>query len=364
MRLEVCGLSSSGEDRLWRIAIVSTPHIKTPPRGFGGSEEVAGGLAEELVRRGHDVTLFATDDSRTAGTLQYYPPALARGPYDHPGYREVIHVCHALACSHFDLVLNHCLKAVPALALYHEAPVLTTLHYRPSILDDFPWLDYVAVSHRQAELARGAGLNVVGVALNGIDPSPYQVVADKDDYLLWIGRFHVYKGPDLAIEVAERLGMRLLLAAPPPPQDQQDFFDARIKPRLRGRIEWIGGVEGDDKCRLFERAWCTLFPIRWEEPFGLVMVESMAAGTPVIAFRRGSAPEVIADGRTGFVVDDLEAMVTAVPQARSIAPRACRQRVDTYFTVSAMTDAYLALCRSLLAHGNTRCAAIPESALA
>lgn len=332
-----------------RIAVVSTPHIKAPPEGYGGSEAVASSLAEELVRRGHQVTLFATHDSHTAGALQYFPSALPRGPYDgQAGYREVIHLSHALADQTFDLVLNHCLKAAPALALYRQAPALTTLHYCPPILDDFPWLDYVAVSRRQAELARGRGLHVLGVAYNGIDPSPFQVVSAKQDYLLWIGRFHEYKGPDLAIEVAHRLGARLLLAAPPPPEDQVDYFESRIRPHLgRDGIAWVGAVEGTDKCRLFEQARCTLMPIRWEEPFGLVMVESMAAGTPVIAFRRGSAPELIADGRTGFLVEDVETMAAAVSRTQTIDAQACRRHVEAHFSITAMVDAYLALSRSL-----------------
>lgn len=341
----------------WRLAVVSTPHIRTPPQDFGGSEQVAAGLAEELTRRGHQVTLFATADSRTSGTLRCFPPAMPGGPYDHSGYREVIHLCHALACYDFDLVLNHCLKAIPVVAVHRGAPVLNTLHYHPPILRAFPWLNYVAVSHRQAELSRRAGLNLIGVVPNGIDPTPYQVVANKDDYLLWIGRFHYYKSPDLAIEVAERLGMRLLLAGPPPPEDQREFFETRIRPRLGGRIEWVGPVHGIRKYRLFERARCTLCPVRWEEPFGLVMVESMAAGTPVIAFRRGSVPEVIDDGVTGFVVDDVEGMATAVQRAHSINPWACRQRVERHFTTTVMADGYLALAEACLSRAAQRSSA-------
>jgi glycosyltransferase involved in cell wall biosynthesis len=326
-----------------RIAVISTPHIKTPPRGYGGSEEVASGLAEELARRGHQVTLFATPDSRTAGELRTFPPALPTGPHGHAGYREILHMCHALAEGDFDLVLNHCLQAAPALALYRGGPALTTLHYHPPAVDYFPDLDYVAVSHRQAELARKSGLHVMGVAHNGIDPTPYHWQTPKEDYLLWIGRFHYYKGPDLAIEVAERLGARLLLAAPPPPQDQQEFFEERVRPRLRGRVEWIGGIEGEEKFRLFECARCTLFPLRWEEPFGLVMVESMAAGVPVVASRRGAAPEVIAHGQTGFLADDAAGMAAAVEQARALSPAACRRRVEERFTCRQMADAYLAL---------------------
>ena len=338
----------------WRIAVVSTPHIRTPPQEYGGSEQVAAGLAEELTRRGHLVTLFATADSRTTATLRCFPPATPEGPYNHAGYREVVHLGHALAGDGFDLVFNHCLKAVPVAAVHRGAPVLNTLHYRPPILSAFPWLNYVAVSHRQAELSRQTGLNLVGVVPNGIDPTPYQIVANKDDYLLWIGRFHYYKGPDLAIEVAERLGLRLLLAAPPPPEDQREFFEARIRPRLGGRIEWLGPVHGTHKCRLFERARCTLCPIRWEEPFGLVMVESMAAGTPVTAFRRGAAPEIIDDGVTGFVVDDVEGMATAVQRAHSIDPWACRQRVEHQFTTTVMADGYLALAEACLSRAGER----------
>jgi len=330
-------------ERSWRIAVVSTPHIKTPPSGFGGSEQVAGGLAQELARRGHHVTLFATADSHSPGKLRYFPSALPEGPYSDPGYREVIHLCHALATESFDLVLNHCLKAVPALALYRDAPVLTTLHYHPPILDEFPSMRYVAVSQRQAALAGAAGLNIVGVAYNGIDPSPFRPTAQKDDYLLWIGRFHAYKAPDLAIEVARRLGLRLLLAASPPPEDQRSYFEAQVRPRLGGPIEWVGGVEGEAKYRLFERARCTLCPLRWEEPFGLVMVESMAAGTPVIAFRRGAAPEIVAHGETGFIVDDVEGMAQAVRRVEAIDPMQCRRRVEDHFTAWAMAERYLEL---------------------
>ncbi|MCL6431364.1 MAG: glycosyltransferase family 4 protein [Anaerolineae bacterium] len=337
---------SRGSEAL-HVAVVSTPHIKTPPEGYGGCEAVAGGLAEELVRRGHEVTLFATDDSHTSANLRWFASALPRGPYGHQGYREIIHLAHALRHGHYDLVLNHCVQAVPILELYREAPALTTLHYRPQVLADFPHLGYVAVSRRQAALCREAGLNVLGVVYNGIDPTPYRVVPEKGDYLLWIGRFHVNKGPDLAIEVAERLGARLLLAAPPPPEDQEEFFAARVRPRLRGSIEWIGGAEGEAKYRLFEGARCTLCPVRWEEPFGLVMIESMASGTPVVGFRRGSVPEIIVDGVTGYVVDDVEDMTAAVQRVEAINPHACRERVERHFTAAAMTEGYLRLAASL-----------------
>jgi glycosyltransferase involved in cell wall biosynthesis len=165
---------------------------------------------------------------------------------------------------------------------------------------------------------------------------------------LFLGRFHPNKGADIAIDVAEQLGRQLVIAAPAPPDDQRDWFEQRVRPRLRGSIEWIGPVEGAGKAELIGRAAASLVPIRWDEPFGLVIVEAMACGTPPIVIRRGAAPELVVDGVTGFLVDDVEQMVATVDRVSTINPDACRRHVEANFTVEKMVDGYLHLFEDYL----------------
>ncbi|HEX5417040.1 MAG TPA: glycosyltransferase, partial [Chloroflexota bacterium] len=163
-----------------------------------------------------------------------------------------------------------------------------------------------------------------------------------------LGRFHPNKGADLAIEVARRAGRRLIIAAPAPPDDQRDWFETKIRPHLGGDVEWIGPVEGTEKARLLGNAAATLAPIRWDEPFGLVFAESMACGTPPVAFRRGAAPEVIEDGVSGFLVDDVQAMAHALDHVQRIQPLACRERVERHFSATRMVEEHERLYQRLI----------------
>lgn len=328
-----------------RIAILSTPHLPTPPRGYGASELIAGQLASGLTDRGHEVQLFAAAESSAAvRACISFPEAARAESFDQ---REFIHVVRALrAITDCDVVHNHCVVAGPPLAGFCDRPFVTTLHYLSPMVRAFPGERYIAVSESQRQAL--PDLNVIGAVPNGVDLANFPLSLAHDDYLLFLGRFHPNKGADCAIAAAQRLGRRLIIAAPAPPDDQQEWFDAIIRPQLRDKIEWIGPVEGTAKADLLGRAAATLVPIRWDEPFGLVMIESMACGTPPIAFRRGAAPEIIDDGVSGYLVDDLDGMIARIDQLDRIDPSACRQRVADRFSVDRMIDAYLGLYRSLV----------------
>lgn len=323
-----------------KIAMISTPHIPTPPSGYGASERVAGVLAEGLQRRGHHVRLFACvgSQARVAECRTYLTSRLGQS-FDQA---ELIHVGYAMRdVADCDVIHNHCLAAGPAFAELAGRPFLTTLHYVHPIVRANPTGPYVAISeHQRQHLSE---LTFAGRVYNGVDLNDLQFSESRDDYLLFLGRFHPNKGADLAIEVAQRSGRRLVIAAPSPPADQQAWFDEFIRPRLGAGIEWIGPVEDKTKAHLLGRAVATLLPLRWDEPFGLVIAESMACGTPPIAFRRGAAPEIISDGTTGFLVDTLEEMVAAVERAPQISPIACRARIDKHFSIEQMIDGYLDL---------------------
>ncbi|MBI2952752.1 MAG: glycosyltransferase family 4 protein [Chloroflexi bacterium] len=327
-----------------RIAQISTPHIPTPPPAYGGSELVASYITEELVRQGHQVTLFAAPGSRTAATLISFPEVNQASTFD---ARELVHVARAFRYSHdFDIVHNHCLSAGPALAHVSPVPVMSTLHYIHHILGCFPDHNYAAVSQRQKQLA--SNLRIRDVVYNGIDVNLFRLGEDKDDFILFLGRFHPNKGAHLAIQVALRAERALVIAAPLPPPDQQDYFDALIKPHLHGRITYVGEVRGQTKTELLAKAKAIVSPLTWDEPFGLVLLEAMASGTPVIATNRGSVPELVLDGKTGFVVADVDEMVQAIERVGEIDSSSCRAHVEQNFSIQAMVDKYLALYRLLL----------------
>lgn len=305
---------------------------------------IASLITEELVRRGHEVTLFAHPASITAARLVHFPEVEAVQHFD---YRELAHVSRAFALADgFDLVHNHCLFAGPAVSHLAETDCVSTLHYAHPVLDCFPEHRYVAVSH--AQKAATSRLNVVGVVYNAIDMDAFHPAAARKDYLLFLGRFHPNKGADLAIEVANRLGTRLLIAAPHPHPDQQAYFDEKIGPQLNSGVEYLGEVSGEEKSRLLAEARCVLMPDRWEEPFGLVALEAAASGTPVVAMRRGALPELVVQGQTGYLVDGLEEMAEAVEKVDEISPSECRSHAQMNFGVGRMVDGYLEIYQRVL----------------
>ncbi|HZS94380.1 MAG TPA: glycosyltransferase family 4 protein [Chloroflexota bacterium] len=326
-----------------RIAQIAPPSIPCPPEGYGASELVAGTLTEELVRRGHDVTLFAHPESITKATHVFFPPVYELQDAER---RELAHTALVFdRATEFDVIHNHCIQPGPA-AIHAAAGALTTLHYIRPLLRTFATHPYVALSESQRRA--NPDLNIIGVAQNGIEPTNFMFQAVKNDYLLWIGRIDPKKGPHLAIEIARRLDANLFLAAGYPSRDNIRYWEAQVKPRLGGKVEYLGHVVGAEKRNLFAGARCVLMPHQWEEPFGLVAIEAMASGTPVIALRRGALPEIVRHGETGFVVDTVDEMVDAVSRLDSIDPCACRRLVEERFSAAAMADAYLAVYDRLL----------------
>ncbi len=344
-----------------KIVQLSTLWERTPPTKYGGLELVVSNLTEELVARGHEVTLFATGDSKTN--------ALLKATYPRPLYREGVPwtsmddslqmVSTAIRYAKewgADVIHNHQSHRSLAMMSLAETPVVNTIHgtlnqaqLAPDRIRTFRAYrnqNFISISNYQRQHARY--LHWIRTVYNGIDVSRFPIKEKpKADYLFWIGRFSQTKGTHLAIDYAAKFGMKLLMAAKYDQLAPKDvaYFEAEIKPRLKGgKAEWVGEVGHAEKARLYADAYATLMPILWDEPFGLVVTESMACGTPVIAFKRGAMPELITSGKTGFLVPerDEKAFLKALDAVPSIDRKACRRRVERKFSVAAMADGYLA----------------------
>ncbi len=342
-----------------------------PPPAYGGTEAVVALLTDELVRRGHDVTLCASGDSRTLARLaSVYPRSLRtatelkdRAPHDW------LHVATALEMAKdFDVVHNHAGDLAVAFSGLVSTPVLSTMHCpvtpdtRP-LWDRYRWY-YNSISHAErCSMAPIRGGIDAGVVYNGVDVPSFPFSSDKDDYLLYLSRISPEKGPHTAIKVARRLGRRLVIAGKVDAYDRQ-FFETVIRPQIDGeQVTFLGEADGRLKRELYRRASCLLMPLDWEEPFGLVLVEAMACGTPVIVFPRGAAPEIVVDGETGFLVQDADEMARAVGRVDRIDPAACRRHAEERFGPQPMTDGYLALYERILAETRRRVYALSATAL-
>ncbi len=343
-----------------RIAMVAAPWIALPPSGYGGIELVVANLTEGLVACGEDVLLFAPGDSRTAARL--FPTIPHQSGQDWPDalamllFRATSSYAYARAMIEgADFVHDHTLMET-------DLPVrrLHTLHgpAHPEVVERCRRIgasgrdSFVAISDRQRALY-GEDLPWAGTVYNGVDVAAAPFSAEKGDYLLFIGRANWEKGLDLAVRVAMRAGKRLVMAVKMTQAPERAYYQEQVAPWIArgGRIELRGEISPAEKFALYRDAAATLFTSQWEEPFGLVMPESLACGTPVLALRRGAAPEVIADGVTGFLADDEDGLVDAVARLRAIDPRACRRRAEERFSIAAMTAGYLALYRRFAGEG-------------
>jgi glycosyltransferase involved in cell wall biosynthesis len=330
-----------------RIAILSPVWFPVPPTRYGGIEWIVALLADGLVEREHDVTLFASGDSQTKAKLAgVFPEA----PSEFIGQTSY-ELHHALGCferaPEFDIVNDHSGPLAAAVGAGSGTPLVHTVHgpldRRSGELYEqidrvAPRVGLISVSMNQRSPL--PHLNWVANCSNALDLSLYPVHPHRGDYLLFLGRMSPDKGAHRAVEVAEELGLPLKLAGKMQELREEEFFEAAVRPHLGGEIEYLGEVSHAEKIDLLQNARATLFPIEWAEPFGLVMIESMACGTPVIATRHGAVPEVIEDGRSGIIVEHYKEMPAVLERADAIYPMECRRYVEERFSKERMVADY------------------------
>jgi len=338
-----------------RIAQVAPLHESVPPKKYGGTERVVHVLTEELVGRGHDVTLFASGDSRTSAELHACVPQalrLGRQPVD-PTVSETLQLEAVCRQAHrFDVIHFHTGHLHFPLSSRLGVPHVTTQHGRldlaelPALYRVFAETPLVSISdHQRTPLPQA---NWQATIHHGLPPDRYALVPEAEDYLVFVGRVAPEKRLDRAIAIATAAGLPLRVAAKVDRVDR-DYFQSMIEPLIAGNplVEFVGEIDDVDKQAFIGRARALLFPIDWPEPFGLVMIEAMACGTPVIAWRNGSVPEVLLDGVTGFVVDSHEAAVAAVERLATIDRAGVRAVFEARFTARRMGDDYERLYGSL-----------------
>ena len=343
-----------------RIAHVAPLWSRVPPTSYGGIERVVHFLAERMVECGHDVTLFASADSTTSARLRgTYPCALAEAmgrleAFSYDGYinSSIADVLAASDC--FDIIhFNVGAISIPFASVSNAA----TLHTIQSdltlddcwILDRYPSANVTALTHQQLRAVEANRRESIKVVPSGFDFGQYHLSRDAGRYLAFLGRMAPHKGPEEAIRIARAAGRPIVLAGAPMTQDEKQYFDAVVRPLLDDAdVSYIGPVNDEQKDGLFRGATALLFPIKWDEPFGLVMIEAMACGVPVIACKRGSVPEIVEFGTTGFYAEEIADLAGFVDRASALDRAAVREHAKRRFCYRRMTDDYLAIYEELL----------------
>jgi glycosyltransferase involved in cell wall biosynthesis len=343
-----------------RIAQVAPLRVSVPPVDYGGTQRIVHLLTEELVRRGHQVTLFASGDSQTSGCLRPISEsslyeAMRTGKAVTPELYQLSGVTEAIRDARsFDLI--HCqlgclpvpLNSLSPVPLLHSAPL-------PFGADDlwllarYPDVPLTCRSYRQIAGVPPARRDRIRVVYNGCDFSRYQVAERPGRYLAFLGRMAWEKNAEGAIAIARQAGMPILLAGEPRAELDRAYFEQSVKPLIDGKdVVWIGPVDDGQKNEFFQDAAALVFPIRWDEPFGIVMIEAMACGVPVLASNRGSVSEVVEPGKTGYYADTLDELAMLIPRVLELDRRAVRQHAMRRFSHTVMAGEYLRVYAALL----------------
>lgn len=345
--------------RKLRIAQIAPLWVSVPPEKYGGTELIVYNLTEELVRRGHKVTLFASGDSTTSAKLvSTYPRALLKDgiPWKDVSY-DILNLTEAFRrAGEFDIIHSHVDLWDQFFIPFVKTPVVSTMHNNMFSLRKnagrifayryFKKHNFVSISLKQQK-NDVVGVNFVANVYNGLDPAKYKFELSPVDKFIWAARVDEAKGVYNAILAAEKLGVRLDIAGRID-EAKVDFFKTKIRPRLNKKIRYVGEISQKQKVNFFRNARALLYPIEWEEPFGLVMIEALASGTPVIAFNRGAVPEIVEDGKTGFVVPprdksgkiNISGLAEAMKKVGKINRLGCRKYFEENFASGKMADRY------------------------
>ncbi len=341
-----------------KIAIVAPLGERVPPKKYGGTERFIYTLTQGLVKSGHDVTLFASGDSETSARLiSSHPKSLREAKIKNPyqaGSIPMLNIGKAYSMQDkFDVIHdNNGYLSLPTATLA-TTPVVMTLHgaFHPDgkklyeELNNFNNPYFVSISYSQRKPA--PALNWIGNVYHGIEVTDYPFSSEHDGYLLYVGRITEEKGVHHAIDVAQFLDLPLVIAAKLDPCDMP-YFKEFVEPRLTDKIKWIGEVDAASRNRLMSRALCFIHPVMWREPFGLTLIESMACGTPVVAFGRGSIAEIVKHGKNGFIAEDTSEMIEYVKNIESIKRKNCRTYVEQNFSATKMIQDYEAIYKKVI----------------
>ncbi len=337
-----------------RIAQVAPLYVATPPHSYGGTERIISSLTEKLVSQGHEVTLFATGDSRTSARLVSCAPQgfgfehLFESGAAHVGMLAQVY----RRAAEFDVIHSHLDYHALPFAIHSKTPTIITVHGAldiagfPEALSAFPTVRYVSISDSQrAPLPQ---LNWAATIYHGIDVQSHPFSDQPGKYLLFVGRISPEKGPERAIAIARKCGLPLKIAAKVDPKDRK-FFEQAVKPLLDDpQVEFLGPVNERRKRYLMKNALALLLPIRWPEPFGLVFIEALACGTPVLTCPMGAAPEILAEGETGFMRESDDELAEAALRVGEVSRAGCRAWAARRFDTSEMTRNYLAVYQAAL----------------
>lgn len=332
-----------------KIAQVAPIVERVPPKTYGGTERIVHTITEELIKMGHEVTLFASGDSQTSAKLiSVYPRSLREAKFTNlygPNELTLLNIGLAYQMQgQFDIIHDHCAPISLPTANLSKTPVVVTMHGAISAQNKRLFQTLAnpnVISISKSQISDSDDFNHLGTVYHGLNYSGYPFSENSDGYLLYVGRLSYEKGVHLAIEAAQYLDTPLILAAKLDSIDME-YFKHYIEPRLSDeRIVWIGEVDDQKRNQLMSRALCFLHPVVWEEPFGLTLIEALGCGCPVIAMRRGSIPEVIKDGKTGYVVSNVNELIRAITKIKNISRVYCREYAVKNFSAAKMAKNYV-----------------------